>query len=192
MSMSIKKDLTGKRFGRRVVISRAENYKNRVYWNVVCDCGTKSKCLSQSLERSAGCMWCSHKDDRPYRRLRPFEAQYNAFINRARFPVTISYEDYAKLANQKTCHYCGSQILWSSYRHEHKGGGCGSNLDRKDYRYGYTLENVAVCCGRCNYAKGTHFSYEEWKMIGSLIATFPKSKPQPITPQSSRSRPRSC
>jgi len=187
MSGKIKKDLTGERFGRRIVIGRALNRKNHVYWNVVCDCGYTSEVLRQSLEKSSGCRWCSHKEDRPYRRLRPYEAQYNIFKSRARFLIEISYEQFAILAEQKQCHYCDAEIIWSEYRRADKRGGSGSNLDRKDYKQGYSLNNVVVCCGRCNYAKGTHFSYKEWKVIGSVIKKLPKSKKQPITPQSGRS-----
>lgn len=183
MAGTITKDLTGKRFGKRVVIKRAENYKGRVMWEAVCDCGFKSTCLSQSLARSGGCIWCTHKDDRPYRRLRPYEAQYNNFINRARFPVEIKYEDFAKLAEQKECHYCGGKVVWAEYRNNKKRGGSGSNLDRKDYRLGYTLDNVSVCCGRCNYAKGTHFTYDEWVKIGNLIRTWGHNGEYIITPQ---------
>lgn len=188
MSGKIKKDLVGKRFGRRVVTGRAPNRKNHVYWFTTCDCGYKSECLMQALERSDGCMFCSHKEERPYSRLRPYEAQYNIFINRARFPVEIKYEDFAKFAEQKECHYCGAEVIWAVYRNKKSKGGSGSNLDRKDYRLGYTLENVAVCCGRCNYAKGTHFSYEEWKIIGETIKKLPEFPKQPITPLSGQWR----
>lgn len=35
------RDLTGQRFGRLIVISRAENRNGDVCWNCVCDCGNK-------------------------------------------------------------------------------------------------------------------------------------------------------
>jgi len=178
----LKKDVTGKRFGNRTVLCRGEKKNGRIRWRTKCDCGHMCDALLQTLKRSKGCPWCSHKEDRPYRRLRPYEAQYNAFKNRARYPVEITYERFAKLAEQKHCHYCESPVVWSEYRGATKNGGNGSNLDRKDYRLGYTLGNVAVCCRRCNYAKGTHFSYQEWKEIGRLIKTWDKKATQPITP----------
>ena len=36
----------------------------------------------------------------------------------------------------------------------------------------YYMDNVVVCCGRCNYAKNDHFSYGEWKQIGALIRSW--------------------
>lgn len=51
------KDLTGKRFGRWLVLGRASNKSERVYWNCLCDCGTKREVLGQNLTngRSVSC-----------------------------------------------------------------------------------------------------------------------------------------
>jgi hypothetical protein len=43
-----------------------------------------------------------------------------------------------------------------------KKHGQGHQLDRKDNHLGYLPGNVAPCCGRCNAAKGSRYSYEEW------------------------------
>ena len=52
-------DLTGKRFGRLVVIKRAENRGGHVAWQCLCDCGNYKDVISQSLTRgvttSCGC-----------------------------------------------------------------------------------------------------------------------------------------
>ena len=58
--MSRVKDLTGQRFGRLVVISRAESTKEgRARWLCLCDCGTQSikmgKLLLNGHCRSCGC-----------------------------------------------------------------------------------------------------------------------------------------
>lgn len=60
-----------------------------------------------------------------------------------------------------------------------------SNLDRKDNSRGYDIDNVVVCCGRCNYAKGSHFTHDEWKKIGIVIKGF-KKREYVITPRSGR------
>lgn len=54
-------DLTGQRFGRLVVLSRAENGpRNAPYWNVRCDCGTERVTRGASLRtggsKSCGCL----------------------------------------------------------------------------------------------------------------------------------------
>lgn len=62
------KDLTGQRFGRLVVIGRAEDYvypngKKSVQWNCLCDCGNTCVVDGRSLKRnrtkSCGCL---HKE----------------------------------------------------------------------------------------------------------------------------------
>lgn len=50
MSAHNLKDLTGQKFGRLTVISRAENGKSRhVRWNCICDCGAEKIVQSTSL-----------------------------------------------------------------------------------------------------------------------------------------------
>jgi hypothetical protein len=58
---SIKKDITGKQFGRLKVIdfSHTEGKQYRSYWNCVCDCNTKLKVridqLTSGITKSCGC-----------------------------------------------------------------------------------------------------------------------------------------
>lgn len=53
-------DLTGQRFGRLTVVSRAENKSVRTCWHCVCDCGNEKDILAISLTRgltqSCGCL----------------------------------------------------------------------------------------------------------------------------------------
>lgn len=54
-------DLTGRRFGRLVVVSRAPNGKNwRVKWNCICDCGNTRIVYASHLKnghtQSCGCL----------------------------------------------------------------------------------------------------------------------------------------
>ena len=52
-------DLTGQRFGRLLVISRAESVSGRTVWNCKCDCGNEKKVYATNLKRgktkSCGC-----------------------------------------------------------------------------------------------------------------------------------------
>lgn len=52
-------DLTGKRFGKLVVVSRAENIGREVAWNCKCDCGNETivrgNCLRRGSTKSCGC-----------------------------------------------------------------------------------------------------------------------------------------
>lgn len=53
-------DLTGQRFGRLVVVDRAQNHLGRVAWNCRCDCGSSASPIGKTLvngnTRSCGCL----------------------------------------------------------------------------------------------------------------------------------------
>lgn len=56
-------DLTGKRFGRRVVLARAERPNpsvrdNSTYWRVRCDCGVEDVLRSTTIKNTARCRAC--------------------------------------------------------------------------------------------------------------------------------------
>ena len=163
-------NLTGQKLDKREVLGFAGNKNGRNYWNVKCDCGHTFSCLTQALYRGGPCIMCGHKGARPYRRKRPYEVNYNSLVQRARHPVLITYEQFAEFARIKDCHYCGAEIVWTEYRQ--KGKGSASNLDRKDAEKPYQMDNLVVCCARCNYAKNTHFTYDEWKQLGNIIRSW--------------------
>lgn len=45
----MKNDITGKRFGRLVVIEQCESKNNRRMWKCKCDCGKEKSILGYSL-----------------------------------------------------------------------------------------------------------------------------------------------
>lgn len=168
-----RKDLSGQRFGKRLVLGLADTPKNaNARWHVRCDCGHEFTCLNQDLWRMGPCRMCGHKGPRINRRKRPYEAMYNIFVGRAKYPVSITYEQFVEFAKIKHCHYCDDEIFWKEYRTDKTPGGTGSNLDRKDSSLPYSFDNIVVCCGRCNYAKNDHFTYEEWMQLGAVIRSW--------------------
>jgi len=56
----IRKDLTGKRFGRLVVVGFSHRNKKHYHWKCVCDCGnhstTRSDRLKSGTAKSCGCL----------------------------------------------------------------------------------------------------------------------------------------
>jgi hypothetical protein len=54
------KDLSGQRFGKLLVVERAETVNGIVYWYCVCDCGGRTKVSSQKIRtghtKSCGCL----------------------------------------------------------------------------------------------------------------------------------------
>lgn len=74
----------------------------------------------------------------------------------------LSSEQFYTLT-QKPCVYCG--IAPSNGRLPFIYNG----LDRKDNNLGYTPDNVAPCCARCNGIKGDILSYEDMKIAMRAI-----------------------
>jgi hypothetical protein len=66
---------------------------------------------------------------------------------------------------QNPCTYCGGVL-----------GMAGVGLDRADNARGYTLDNVRPCCGECNRIKSNVFTYEEMRVIGSVIADIKRAR----------------
>jgi hypothetical protein len=114
---------------------------------------------------------------------RPFEGRYNAWTRIARnhgHIVEITYEEYHSLVEGKpSCHYCGAEIQWLPHGHSKAESNNSSGLDRKDSYKGYTVDNVVICCARCNWSKSNRFTYEEWKQIGALISSWGASESIP-------------
>lgn len=177
-------DITGKVINGRRAVGPSKKEGRFVYYDVICGCGNRYESTVQSLKQSAKCRHCAHKGERPYRRLRPYEAQYNIFKNRARHTVTLTYQEYYEIAKGKpSCHYCGESLVWNEWRPTEGRRSSASNLDRKDAGRGYSCDNVVPCCGRCNYAKGTHFTYSEWMEIGRVISSWDREPSYTVTPQ---------
>lgn len=171
-------DLSGQKFGNWEALSPVPTQdRSPSKWLCRCVCGTVREVFRVTLMRRK-CRGCGCVGKSP---LRPYEALYNAFNNRTRRDVAISYEEFVKFTCEKTCHYCGSYIAWAKC-HTSKNGSA-YNLDRKDNDLGYTVENCVVCCKRCNSAKSDHFTYEEWVEIGDLIRRQNNRK---ITPEKLR------
>jgi len=230
-------DLSGKRFGKLLVVSRVENREGRPSWLCQCDCGNSKVVMGGNLKtgatKSCGCqeglgvsplylagrrfgkllahslvsikppVWncdcdcgrtvlvrssyllggkqdcgCSYKGGVPQQigaaaaavklRKRPFESLYNSLCARAKRKQleVISYEEFLEFTQIQKCHYCDSGVVWVEYGLRK---GRAVNLDRKDSSRGYTVNNVVVCCTRCNKAKLDHFTYDEWVKIGAFI-----------------------
>jgi len=63
----------------------------------------------------------------------------------------LSYEEFLTLTFITECQYCGAPLIWAEKLQDDKSG--AYNLDRVNNEKGYQLENLAVVCGECNWAK---------------------------------------
>ena len=73
----------------------------------------------------------------------------------------------------RECYYCGIKEedfipIWGKF---YGGENRGKKLevDRKDNKKGYTLENCVLSCSICNNAKSDKFTGEEFKEVGKSI-----------------------
>jgi hypothetical protein len=158
-------DLAGQHFGNWLVLypMKPAGTHGVRKWMCRCVCGKEREVFTGTLKLHK-CRGCGCVSPSP---LRPYEALYNQFSYKARRDVQFSYEEFLKFVEQKECHYCGTTITWAKY--DTNKNGVAYNLDRKDNALGYTFENCAVCCKRCNAGKSDKFSYEDWVEIGDLI-----------------------
>lgn len=91
---------------------------------------------------------------------------------------TISKEEFLSWYNQDLkCHYCS---IRPEYFHlsQDKLLARKANLgiDRKNNDKGYSLDNIVLCCDRCNLIKSKFFTYEDMKFIGEKIVKLKWTK----------------
>lgn len=125
-----------------------------------CECGNPIKSKRYYLDRHSGkCRSCCVKKP-------PFFHLFTKLKNTAKHekhPIDITFEEFLEFTKIGACHYCHDSIPWKAYCYENSRYRSGSYfLDRKDNALGYTKENIAVCCSRCNISKSDRYSYEEW------------------------------
>lgn len=94
-------DLTGKRFGRLVVLSFAGMKKHKSCWNCKCDCGqmhiTVARSLIRGRTKSCGCWHKEAVGCRSYRHGGTGTAEYRIWgdmIRRCTSPSTSAYKHY--------------------------------------------------------------------------------------------------
>ena len=168
-------DLTGLQIVKITVVRPAGFAKDgHKIWECLCNCGRSflraSHALGQRRDRNRNPRLVSCGKCHVQRRLRPFEWLYNALCRaaktRTKCGVEFSFDDFLQFTKIPTCHYCGIDLVWTAYQSKgnvHKSRPtCRYNLDRRNSKIGYLLENVVVCCPRCNMSKRHAFSYEEW------------------------------
>ena len=163
-------DLTGKRFGRLIVIRRSyPNAKNKdVKWLCGCDCGTKKvvrgKNLKQGCSKSCGCLkGGNNKLILGLASLRQALRSYKQIARKRECKWDLTEEQFAELT-QQDCYYCGAKPANIFNQKGSNGEYIYNGLDRVDNSKGYTMDNVVPCCKICNIAKNnmTLKSFKDW------------------------------
>jgi len=158
-------DLTGKRFGRLVVVgyigSRRQGKRKFRFWSCQCDCGKLTEVRTGHL--TAGqIQGCGCK-----RRLVKGESAFNSLYDtyqrnaRVRDLVFRLNKDQFKNLTQGFCFYCGVPGSNVIDRLRHNGVYVYNGIDRLDNSVGYTKKNCVTCCKTCNWMKNT-MNYKEF------------------------------
>lgn len=148
-------DLTGKRFGRLVVVERADTTNVSTRWKCKCDCGKDCIVLAQNLKKghTTSC-GCYREEIRPkqqlkhgYRHTRIYGV-YGKLKDRCTNPDNPSYERYGgrgiticdEWANDPKafCEWAYS----NGYREDAEYGEC--TIDRIDNDKGYSPDNCRI------------------------------------------------
>lgn len=166
-------DLTGRRFGRLVVLYRLPNKPTAngqdAVWMTKCDCGNESTSLARQLrsgkKQSCGCL---RKERLAQANTKDIGvAAFNQVIsgykkNAAKRGMTFDLtEEHAKQIMLRPCAYCGRQPKQVLGKNFTSGSFTYNGIDRIDSTKSYVIGNVVPCCGICNRAKHS-MSYSEF------------------------------
>jgi len=152
---------TLKRFNKKV---------SHRYYRAKCiidGCNNETITQHSKLKKVSGkCISCSAKK-------RPYEWAFSKLKTRNKNPKFkgsyISYEDTLILMLNTHCEYCGAFL--NRKPHKEKDTQSPLLIDRRDSSKGYTLNNCASACWKCNEMKRNFYSYEEFKAIITLLKT---------------------
>lgn len=165
--MKPRRDLTGLRFGRLVVLGVHDKQKRGWRWKCQCDCGETKIVYGHTIidgtTKSCGCLPRENpgimpKEDRESRIITSALTKYKRqkhsefLIEPLRFSILV----------KQRCYYCGGfdvktdRVTGQEFQ--------VNGLDRKDPNKPYTLENSVPCCKKCNYIKNklTTEMFKEW------------------------------
>jgi hypothetical protein len=139
-------DITGNKYARLTVLSRAENKGKRIRWNCVCDCGKTAVVCSYYLKsgrtKSCGCYQREMTSSRFKVHGKNKETKYRKDI-RLKYKYGISMETYNEMFENQNglCKIC-------NYKFGQKAADCYVDHDHK------TLVVRGLLCQQCNTGLG--------------------------------------
>lgn len=151
--MTLKKNLSGMRFGKLTAVSRHSTTRNgHVRWLCLCDCGQEATCLSTHLSsgktKSCGCLKPTGKDHKQWTGCGELTGRLwgqivrgsNGSKGRAPIPLILTIEQAWELflKQDRRCALSG-ELLTLPPRYNQRGT---ASLDRIDSSGPYSVENV--------------------------------------------------
>ena len=178
-------ELIGQKFNRLTVIEYSHKDKRgNVCWLCKCDCGNEKILNSARLVRgktkSCGCL---KKENAKENVKKAWEKCRLPEGVAARNSVLLRHKKRAKRRNieqaltdeqiialhKENCYYCGASPSNICSISNLNGLYIYNGIDRIDNTKGYTMGNVASCCGYCNKAKGTKSVEDFMLWINNLV-----------------------
>lgn len=165
-------NLTGRTFGRLVVIETIGKRGKRVFWRCQCSCGNMkdvaSNHLKEGMVNSCGCI----RKEKGAAFLRTYSKEhvstkrggygdsnrnrlylsYRRGAIRRGIEFSLTRENFAEITS-KNCFYCGSEPMSIAKGKGTFGQYVYNGIDRIDGDIGYALSNCNPCCWMCNRAK---------------------------------------
>lgn len=178
----IKKDLTGKTFGKLEVLgfcSWVTHGKNpRVsYWKCRCICGNiksiKGTHLTRGDTKSCGC-YKPNKLPLGEANLNVVYSGYKRHAKNRGLVWNITKNDFRTITSCD-CYYCGSGPSNSNKGPRSNGAFIYNGIDRVDNTEGYTHGNIVPCCGQCNRMKSNLSKFEFLEIIRKIYERTNKS-----------------
>lgn len=156
----IRKDLTGKKYGRLTVLRRVSNRGRRVFWLCRCDCGKEKEIASDSLRHGSRSCGCYMSECIRNRNILPYGvsmmnhkyACYRKEAEKRGVEFRLSFKDFREITS-RDCFYCGAKPSNCSRRDYHNGPFIYQGIDRVDNKKGYFIGNIVPCCKICNHWK---------------------------------------
>jgi hypothetical protein len=186
-------DMTGQRFGRLVVVSRAESRNKRAMWNCVCDCGNKvvvaGKDMRDGKTKSCGCYHKEHYSTPPRMTGSKNPSYKHGKSGSKLFGVWASIVQRCTNKNNKAFHMYGARGItvckeWETdFQAFHdwaiaNGYASGLSIDRINNNDGYSPDNCRWVCSltqnnnkRSNILisrNGETHTLSEWARIKNL------------------------
>ena len=170
-------DLTGRKFGKLMVIKR--NYPNRqnghLMWLCKCECGKEKIVSGWYLKsghiKSCGCL---KRLILGLANMRLLFRAYKSSAKKRGYSFELTEKQFKELT-QQDCFYCGAKPSNIYNFNGYFGEYIYNGIDRIDNNKGYVIDNVVPCCKRCNHAKNnlTLREFKNWiKRISDRISSM--------------------
>jgi hypothetical protein len=161
-------DLTGRTFGRLVVVSlgvatrKASTGARIIRWNCKCECGNEAlqvaaASLTNGRSRSCGCLRlesCRSKKIRKHTKsvFDYVKMHYECGAYSRKLSFTLSDDNFMSLITGP-CYFCGAPPLKANPHGRDRETFRYNGVDRLDNSRGYEWDNCVSCCTTCNRMK---------------------------------------